>query len=209
MDDDNLKDEVLSSILAKYNKLGWNDDLIKSQYREVKIFIALHSIEEGNVTVPADLIYYKYHNTKGDKAMPRNRFTFLFKLFFKMFKARGRNAFKMSPAPLDLPDNYSFYKDPRFWRSQTRKTKYMGIRAAPYGEWVAEIEVEGKKELIGYFKSSYQAARAWNEAMIYFYGEGAPQNKLSYGTKKKTSRKEKVYKKGKMARTKRKKTSKK
>lgn len=213
-DDENLMDEVLKVALASYNKLGWNEENLKADYRAVKMFIYTQGIREGSVTVPTDLIYYSYHKTKGEDAMPRRRFVYMFKLFFPMFKGLGRNVFKMDPIPLGLEPNYSFYKDPRFWKRKKRSTVYKGVRPAPYGEWIAEITINYKKELVGYFNTSKAAAKAWNEAMLYYYGEGAPQNKI-HGKKVKDKKpkrekeqKLKKYKAGTMARSKRKKTSK-
>lgn len=208
MEDDNLKDEVLLKMLERYNKLGWNNEGLIKQYRDIKLFIFTHGIEEGPVTVPSDLVYYHYHKYKGDESMARGRFTYLFGYFFKKVKANGRNAYKLTPEPIGLPPNYSFYKDPRFWKTKVRSTKYQGVRPAPYGEWIAEVEIDGIKHLVGYYSSARTAAKEWNDAMRYYYGEGAPQNNLNNGRRKEKETK-KTYKKGTMARVKRKKTSKK
>lgn len=182
MEDDSLMDEALLKLLAHHNKLGWNPASTIAQYREVKLFLRQFDIVPGNAAVPADLIYYKYHRSKNGDLIGRQRFTRIIKLLMPWINSGQKAIFKLDPTKLDLPETYSYYKDPRFHALRPRKTKYVGVRPAPYNEWIAEIEVDGQMELVGYFPTSRQAARAWNEAAIYFYGVGAPQNKI-YETK--------------------------
>lgn len=197
MEDNSLMDEALLKLLAHHNKLGWNPASTIAQYREVKLFLREFDIVAGKAAVPADLIYYKYHKSKIDP-MGRQRFTRIIKLLIPHINSGNKAIFKLDPTKLDLPETYSYYKDPRFHAIRPRKTKYVGVRQAPYNEWIAEIEVDGQMELVGYYPTSIQAAKAWNQAAVYFYGDGAPQNVI-YETKAKKaarSKKRKVKEKG-------------
>jgi hypothetical protein len=170
MDDNRLKDEALLNLIQKHQAKGWNPAIIEKQYREVKLFLFQFEIKDGGPNaVPGDVIYYKYLKTKRiEDAMGRVRFTQLLKVFLKHKVSLNVPVFRIDATKVDLPEEYSFYKDPRFSPKKTRRTKYRGVRPAPWGEWMAELEYEGRQWLVGFYRHSWQAAYAWNEAVKYF-----------------------------------------
>lgn len=46
------------------------------------------------------------------------------------------------------------------------------------GVWKTEIKINGQKKFVGRFKIEREAAVAYNEAAIFFFGEDASPNKL-------------------------------
>lgn len=170
MEDISLKDEALLSFIEQFKKKGWNPAIIEKQYREVKLFLFQFGIKDGGPNaVPGDVIYYKYLKTKHkNEAMSRIRFTQIIKTFLKYGISLNIPVFKIDATLVDLPKEYSFYKDPRFMHRHGRKSRWTGVTAAPFGEWMSQLEYGGHTWLIGFFKTSLQAAKAYNYAVIYY-----------------------------------------
>jgi len=185
MDYTSLKDEALNILLAHHNKLKWNPKRTEDQVREVLMFLKTFDITSGEAAIPADLIYYKYYRSKSKNHMGRLRFTRIIRLLMPHTRVNSRYIFKLDPVKLDLDPSYSYYKDPRFYKRIARKTKYKGVKPAPFNEWIAEIEIEGKLELIGFFSTSVEAAKAYNEAAKYYFGKKAKLNVIRERKEKK------------------------
>ncbi|ASJ54213.1 hypothetical protein BP422_12040 [Brevibacillus formosus] len=45
--------------------------------------------------------------------------------------------------------------------------------------WIAQIQVEGKKKYLGIFEREEDAAAAYNEAAVFYFGEYATLNKIA------------------------------
>ena len=58
-------------------------------------------------------------------------------------------------------------------------SKYNGVHWCKRDTaWIAAIRIDGKKKVLGYFKSEAEAALAYNEAAIKHHGEFALLNKI-------------------------------
>lgn len=63
--------------------------------------------------------------------------------------------------------------------SKTSTSGYKGVSwKGENGKWVAQIQVNGKKQHIGYFLDEQEAAQAYNDAALELFGEYANLNKL-------------------------------
>ena len=209
MEDPSLKDEALLKLIEKFKSRSWNPLIIEKQYREVKLFLFQFDIKTGGPNaVTADSMYYKYIKTKQkDQAMGRKRFSQLLRTFLPFKITRGIPVFKIDATKIDLPPEYSLYKDPRFDNRSGRKSDYIGVKPAPWNEWYAEIEIDKVKWLIGFYSTSRSAAIAYNRAARYVYGKKAKVNKVNVKQRRLFKDWKKADKKRAMAKLKRKKAS--
>lgn len=58
-------------------------------------------------------------------------------------------------------------------------SQYVGVRAER-NQWRADIQIDGKKKFLGYFKSELAAANAYNNA-LNLHGLNRPVNDLNKG----------------------------
>lgn len=177
MKDQSLTEEALNKRREFYKSKGWNPYLVDARHREVKLFILSHDVTEGHSVIPIELIYLKYQSTKKDP-MSKKQFATYFNMFFKFRLVKGTAAYKLNPIPFGLPLEYTINKDVRYFNKKNYKSKYHGVSKSTY-EWRADIITpDGEKEFLGFFRTSHQAARAWNHASKYYYGKDAIQNEV-------------------------------
>ena len=65
--------------------------------------------------------------------------------------------------------------------NKNNKSGFKGVRLhKPSSLYIAQIGINGKQKHIGYFKCSVEAAKAYNEAAIKYFGEFAQLNEIKY-----------------------------
>jgi hypothetical protein len=60
----------------------------------------------------------------------------------------------------------------------TKGSKYKGVYKTTSGKWQASIKSKGKNFYLGSFETQIDAAKAYNDKAIEFYGQFANINKL-------------------------------
>ena len=65
--------------------------------------------------------------------------------------------------------------------NKNNKSGFKGVRLhKPSSLYIAQIGINGKQKHIGYFKCPVEAAKAYNEAAIKYFGEFAQLNEIKY-----------------------------
>ena len=65
--------------------------------------------------------------------------------------------------------------------NKNNKSGFKGVRLhKPSSLYIAQIGIKEKKKHIGYFKCPVEAAKAYNEAAIKYFGEFAQLNEIKY-----------------------------
>ena len=65
--------------------------------------------------------------------------------------------------------------------NKNNKSGFKGVRLhKPSNLYIAQIGINGKQKHIGYFKCPVEAAKAYNEAAIKYFGEFARLNEIKY-----------------------------
>lgn len=77
-------------------------------------------------------------------------------------------------AVLNDIEEVDFRKMRYFKKSANPQSKYLGVSRHVGGKWIARLTMNGKRELLGYFRTEEEAAVAFNCAYVSYTGKEAP-----------------------------------
>lgn len=61
-----------------------------------------------------------------------------------------------------------------FKKSANPQSRYLGVTKHSCGKWTARLTVDGKRKTLGYFTREEDAAKAYNDAYVFYTGKEAP-----------------------------------
>ncbi len=147
-----------NSKILTVSRLTWIMDFIKKT-----------NLEPGNTYVFGKDLYALYCS-QNNPPLRRKIFTQLFVHFFKIYRNyAGTWVFKLNPAPLNLPLNYSVWRRPPK-KYEIKKTKFKNIQHTPEG-WMVYLDIEHRRRFFGWVRGEKFAARAADQCALLYYGE--------------------------------------
>lgn len=168
-------EELLEAIHNSSDTLSEEASKLDPAQLEVREFIREYNIKPSSVYIPLELIYFHYSDWTASP-LSRHKFSSILGHYFTKNKILGHVSFKLNPESIGLPSYYTIYKDPAFRKTQRKyDTAYEGVYKAS-GYFISRIELEDGKHYLGRFKSSREAAKAYDRTALYHFGSTTKLN---------------------------------
>jgi hypothetical protein len=150
--------------------------------REIIAYAGALNVREGENSIPLEYIYRTYRDWS-NKPAPIGTFRKFFKKLFKERWAGKQRYYKLEADSFQLPDFYSYFRDPRYnrkggnYKVKDCTVKYLGVWKQGVRRFIARLLLPTGMYLpLGTYTTKFEAAHSYDEAALMVYGKDAVLN---------------------------------